>query len=186
MARATDLQRFRFYADGTEAGAAALAAQDTNIQADVSTEDAVAVLRFGMKETNGDSGSASWVIEYSRNSGDWVQVTGATSFVRGFNSASLTDDGATTQRLTGGTGGFIAGIITEDGASASSTILGGSLTEVLAALQFVRADLQDGDRIDFRAKHGSAVAAFAVVPRATVVKGPNERFFAMFNQGFGR
>lgn len=183
MAHTTDLQRFRFYADGTEAGASALAAQNTNIQVDVSAANGVAVLRAGLQETGAEAQNGAWLIEYSHNGGAWTQLTTSTPYVRGYNSSSLTDDGATTSRLTGGTGTFDAGAISEDGTSASTSLGASRHTEALFPMEIVKADVNDGDRIDFRVKHGAATAVFTVVPRITVVKGPNERFFGMFFNG---
>lgn len=181
----TDLQRFRFYADdGSESGATALAAQNSNVAVDVLATNINLVLRAGLQETgNSGPGNGAYKVEFSRNSGAYSQLTTATSFVRGYDSSNLTDDGATTQRLTGGTGSFEAGKVTEDGLSSAGSVLNNlNRTEVLATLQIVAADVADGDTLDFRVYHGSAAApTYAATPRITIIKDPpSRRAFSMF------
>lgn len=187
MGTRTDLQRFRFYADGTESGAAALAAQNTNVEVDVTSGNVQLALRAGLQEVGAALNSNGFQVDFSLNGAAYVALTTSTSPVKAFDSASLTNDAATTNRLTGGTGSFDAGKVTEDGFTANTTLSANNRTEVLATLELVASALRDGDVLDF---HVYQIAGdddvFTVTPRIVVVKDPNSRFFAMFNQGFGR
>jgi hypothetical protein len=164
---------FRFYDDGTEAGSTAIAAQDTNISRDVAAGNSNLQLRLRAQEINALSGAAvdDFQLQYSKNAGAYTNVTGASANVRGFNSASLSDGGATTNRLGAGTGSFVAGVIAEDGLADNHQITTSNYTEYLFSLTLVSADLANADTLDFRLlRNGVTIAAYSVAPRITITK----------------
>ncbi|MFY9316581.1 MAG: DUF6701 domain-containing protein [Burkholderiales bacterium] len=164
---------FRFYEDGTEAGSTAIGAQDTNISRDLTGGNSNLQLRLRVQEINGLSGAATddYQLQYSKNAGAYANVTGASANVRGFNSGSLTDGGATTNRLTAGTGSFVAGEISQDGLVDDHQITASNYTEHLYSLTLMSADLANGDTLDFRVlRNGAAFSSYAVTPRITVSK----------------
>src|SRR3954470_10069320 len=100
------LAHYRWYNDdGSESASTAVAAQDTAISLTADgTGDKSYLLRIGVQNTNSTSTSFSWDLQYSKNGGAFTTVTTATSNVKAFNSANLTDSAATTSRLTSMTG----------------------------------------------------------------------------------
>lgn len=177
---ATNQKAFRFYEDGTEAGSTAIDAQNTNISED-NTGDSVVLLRILVEATGiaiDTEPDPDWRLQYSKNSGTWTNVTTTSSNVKGFASSNLTDGGATTNRLTGGTGSFISGLISEDGLADGSDPQAGQYTEYLFALTLIDADTVNADTIDFRLlRDGSTLDTYTVTPRVTISKsgggGPN-------------
>lgn len=170
---AFDQAAFRFYEDGSEDGSSATAAQDTNISRDVAPGNSSLQLRVRIQEINTLSGAATddYQLQYSKNAGAYTNVTGASANVLGFNSASLTDGGATTNRLTAGAGSFVAGVISEDGLADNHQITASNYTEYVYSLTLVSADLANGDTLDFRVlRNGAAIAAYSVTPRITASK----------------
>lgn len=165
---------FRFYEDGTEAGATAIDAEATNITR-VVLSDNVVLLRVGLNETGSGNISGAttddYQLQYSKNGGAFANVTGASSNVRGFASANLTDGGATTQQLTGGAGTF-AGKVSEDGLVDNHQVAGNGCAEFLYALTIVAADTADSDTLDFRVLLNGATTnvTYSVTPRVTVLK----------------
>lgn len=144
---------YRWYADGTESGATALRPEnhDTHLQC---ASDAVAVLRICLTESGSGSGNGAatddYQLQYSKNGGAFANVTAASSDVRGFASANLTDAEATTQRLSAGGGSFVAGKVSEDGLVDNLQITANNHTELVYALEFVAADVAEGDLFTFR------------------------------------
>lgn len=166
------LQVFRFYEDGTESGSTAAAAQNTNVTRTDGSSSADIHLRVAIWDGLGSGGSASddWQLQYSRNGGAYTNVTTSSSYIKGFNSSSLTDAGATTQRLTGATGSFGAGEISEDGLVDDLLVSSSTNTELLYSLTLVYADCNNGDTLDFRVLQNGVTITYSVTPRITVSK----------------
>src|SRR6478672_579168 len=92
--------------------------------------------------------------------------------VSGYNSASLTEGAATTNRLSAGTGSFLAGKISEDGLVDNVAITASNYTEHLYSLTLVSSALSNGDTLDFRVLRNGATTGmtYTVTPRITVSK----------------
>lgn len=165
---------FRFYEDGTESGAAALAAQNTNIEIeDVNT---VFGLRIMIQETASVSGNSTddWMLQRNWNSGGWTNVTASSNTVNHYGSTNVTDLSATTNRLTGGTGTFQAGKLKEQDFGVDEIqnfqLLAGRYTEFLWVVQIPGIDSSVGDVFDFRVtRNGTVVDTVTVTPRVTIV-----------------
>lgn len=173
MAFTPSQARFRFYNDdGSESGSTAAAGQDTNITADTSSGNVNYHLRVGLQETGGTAGtSRPWQLQYEKNdSGVWNNVSTGSSNVRAFDSANLTDGGNSTRRLSGGTGSFVAGMVAETGLTGNVALTASNHTEHLYTIEFIAADVADGDTFDFRVLFNGAVLSggYSVTPRATV------------------
>lgn len=166
-----DQKRFRFYNDdGSEAANTAIAAEDTNISPNVYS-DANVVLRILIQESGGIGGASTddWRLQYSKNSGAYTDVTGSSSNVKGFNSSNLTDGGATTNRLTAGTGSFVAGLISEDGLADNLDITANNYSELVYTLTVIAADVVATDTLDFRVLQNAGVlSTYTIYPRITV------------------
>lgn len=163
---------FRFYEDGTETASTAIAAQNTNITRGVNS-DSNLQLRVRMQETGGGVGGAttdSYQLQYSLNSATYANV--GTAPVVGFNSASLTDTAATTNRLGAGTGSFVAGEISETGLASNHQLTASNYTEYLYSLTLGSAALADADTLDFRLLVNGATTGltYTVTPRITASK----------------
>jgi len=93
--------------------------------------------------------------------------------VIGFNSASLTDGNATTNRLGSGTGSFIAGEISEDGLVDNLAITASNYTELLYSLTIESTAVADNDTLDFRVLRNGATTGmtYTVTPRITIEEG---------------
>jgi hypothetical protein len=175
---------FGFYEDGTESGSTAIAAQDTNITRDVTPGNSNLQLRLRIQETNAASGAATddYRLQYSKNGAAYTNVTAATANVRGFNS-SMAEGDPTTTRLTGGTGAFLAGAVSEDGEAADHRITYSKHTEYLYTLTLMSADLANGNTLDFRVLRNGAVMTYSVTPRITVAKPTAPSRFNAVDQG---
>lgn len=167
---------YRFYDDGTETGSTALAAENTAPTISVVSGNATCQLRYGVQESG--SGSASggttddYQLQYAKNGGAFANVAGASSNVRAFPSASLTDAAATTQRLSAGTGSFIAGEIDEaDGIVTDWQLTADNFSELLFSIELVSADLAHGDTLTFRVlRNGAVFNTYSVTPTINVNK----------------
>jgi hypothetical protein len=153
------IKGFRFYDDGTESGAVASQAQDTNDSRSEASE-AVFHLRFQIKN-DGGTGSADpdtdWDLEMSVNSGAWKDVPndGDTSDVVAFYTLSgLVNGTATTERLSGGTGTWVSGLALETfGLGLDKPLASGEYTEHVFGMTINAAQATPGDTVDFRTKY---------------------------------
>jgi len=167
---------FRFYEDGTEAGSTAIAAENTNITRDVAAGNSALQLRYGVQESGSGSASGATTDDYqlqvSKNAGAYANVAAASSNVRAFPTANLTDAAATTQRLSAGSGAFIAGEIDEaDGIVTDWQLTANNFSELLYSVELVAADLAHNDTLDFRVlRNGAVFNTYSVTPRVTANK----------------
>lgn len=166
---------FRWYEDGTESGSTEAAAENTAIEADVQVTSLDQHLRIRI-QASAQAGAATddYQLQYRKNAGTWTDVTTSSSDVQGFDSSNLTDGNATTQRLSAGSGTYRSGAISEDGliddlnpwsASGSS-----NYTELLYAVRFIRADVDDEDEIEFRVLYNGSTITYSATPSATINK----------------
>lgn len=163
--------QYRFYADDAAEGAAtALEAQNTSTSINVHSNKAVR-LRVMIDETGGVAGASTddYQLQYSRNNGAFTDVTTTSSVVRGFNSSFLTDGGATTSVLTGGTGSH-SGEISETGLVTDFAIISGGYAELVYSIELIAADLVATDSITFRVLRNGGTITYSVTPTATIVK----------------
>jgi hypothetical protein len=163
---------YRHYADGTESGSTALANQSTSATIDVGSGNQVFGLRVRVQESGGGAGASTddWQLRASINGGTAFNVTTSSSGVRGFNSTNLTDGGATTNRLTGGSGSFIAGKVSEDGLLDDHELTANNHTEYLYSLELVAADLATNDSITFSVLYNGSSITHNVTPTVSIQK----------------
>lgn len=167
---------YRWYEDGTEAGGVALAAQSTAPTVNVFSGNVDLVLRVLLNETGAGSisGAATddYQLQYSKNGGAFTNVTTSSSNAVAWASGNLTDGGATTQRLTGGGGSFVAGEVSEDGLVDDRQLTANNNTEHVYTVRFVSADLANGDVMTFRVLLNGATTnvTYTVTPTLNVVK----------------
>jgi hypothetical protein len=166
---------FRFYSDGEEATSTPAATQSSNVSW-YAAANASFQLRLRLDETGSGSIAGAttddYQLQYSKNSGAFTNVTGASTNIRGFNSSLLTDANTTTQRLTAGGGSFVAGEISEDGLLDDRQLTANNHTEHLYSLEIVAADVANGDTFDFRVLLNGATTnvTYSVTPRLTISK----------------
>ncbi len=160
----------------------------TGVALSASTEYFVRIIRTGARDitnryaqertlSDTDTGS-TWVRDnnvwgsLSANEGKYRVYSSDTPQVKGYNSASLTDGNATTNRLGAGTGSFVAGEISEDGLVDDSQITASNYAEELYSLTLVAAALANNDTLDFRVLRNGATTrmTYTVTPRITVSK----------------
>ncbi len=164
---------FRFFGDGTESGSAGLAAQGTNLGFDLSA-DFNFQLRVRLQESGGKAGASTddYRLQYRKNGGTWTDVTTTSSNVKGFDSTHLTDGGATTNRLSGGSGSFVAGKISETGEVVDHQITASNHTEYLYSLTLIAADIALNDEIEFRVLRNGSTFTYNAVPQFTRLNLP--------------
>jgi hypothetical protein len=121
---------------------------------------------------------SSQTLGFTLNSNDnyrliLVEIYQSTSIkVVNFASANLTDGGATTNRLSAGSGSFVAGEISEDGTVDDLQITASNYTELLYSITLKSAELVDTDTLDFRVlRNGAVLNTYTVTPRITVDNG---------------
>lgn len=171
---------YRWYSDGTESGAPVLAAQDVNIEALEST--AIYGLRLRLQETGGVSGAATddYMLQYNRKNLGWNNVTTTSAVVRSADTTNFVDGAATTNRLTAGTGAFVAGKCAENTSAGvvDLQITANNFTELLYAIQFVPADVVGNDFIDFRVmRNGAVLTTYTLTPSFTITPPPPTTLF---------
>lgn len=175
---------WRFYADGSETGASALAAEDTNITVDVDGGDQQVQLRAMVQEIGAGSGDGAATDDYQlqldKNAAtSWSNITASTSDIQADTGSSLTDGSATTNRATDGVtdggGTFVAGVQeAADAQIADWQLTADNFTEHLWALLIVADDVANNDTFDFRItlNGGTPGMTNTVVPRITIQKSP--------------
>lgn len=163
-------QAFQFFAEGSESGAESLASAGQNISLGVLADTPIQ-LRTRIQETAGKAGgsSDSYRLQYSKNGGTWTDVTTISSNVKGFDSTYLTDGGATTKRISGGSGSFIAGKISETGIVSNFQLTANNHTEFLYSLSLISSDLSTDDYLEFRVLLNGSTMSTLVTPRVTKV-----------------
>jgi hypothetical protein len=165
---------YRIYADGTENTATALAELVTAPTVNLHGGDVPVGVRIMLQETAGgtvDGGGTIWRLQYQRNGGGWSNL--AIDTVLPYASANLTDGGATTQRLAGGTGSYVAGFVCEDATIDDGMgITPNNYTEALYSVVLKAADLADGDTVEFRMLKNGATTdmTYSVTPTINIVK----------------
>lgn len=172
-----DLNAFRFYdSDAGEAASTALANQDTDISVDVSGGDVDLQLRLRVDEIGAVAGAATddYQLQYSKNSGAYANVTGASSNAQG-TTAGLTNDAATTNRASEPitdpvSGSFVAGEQSSDGLVDNMQLTASNFTEHAFGLSVISADVAGGDTLDFQLSTPAGIIN-SLVPRITVEGG---------------
>jgi hypothetical protein len=133
-------------------------------------------VRFELQETGGATGSFVPQLQYQRNGGGYVNVTGSSTVVRATASGVVADAAATTNLLINGTGTFAAGAFDEtDGLTGTHAVAASGHTEVEFAVQIRSADVALGDTINLRCLGKSnATTALDAYPQtpAITVSGP--------------
>lgn len=150
-----------------------LAAENTNHSLDVTDGNAKFRLRYMLQENSAASGNETWTIRSQKNgAGGYLAVTTSTLGCRSADVSSSVDNAAlTVQRLTAGTGSFIAGQYDETGATAAAVISASNHTEYEYGLELVAAEVVDGDFFDFRIyRTTTALSVYTVTLRITTIK----------------
>ena len=162
---------YRWFGEGTEAGATALAAQDTAVTGDITNGDATGTLRIRLQETTAAAVPATddWQLQYEKNlSGSWIAVTASSVAAQTYDSPNLTNQAVTTNRLTGGTGTFVAGQVSEDSLVDDLGWAGNNYTELVYALKIKAADVVSGDTLRFRVLRNGATATMTYSQTPTI------------------
>lgn len=166
---------YGWYEDGAETTSVAIALENTAPTRLVAS-DSVVQLRISLEETGAGSISGAttddFQLQYSKNGGAFTSITASSTNVKGFNSASLTDAGTTSNRLSVGVGSFVAGEISEVGLVTDRQITANNFTEMLYSLTLVAADLAEADQLTFRVLLNGATTnmTFTVTPTITITK----------------
>ena len=164
--------------DGNETNHGWLAAQDTAISVGTGSQtiafDTAFLLRFGAQNDANAVSNINFTLQYKINAGSWVSVTTGTAAVRPAASV-LTNNGDTTQRLTGMSGTFQGATgqaeSDADAGGNSMDIAANGNAEVVYAIQILSTGVTAGDTLTFQMlQEGSALAAYSVTPTIYVAK----------------
>lgn len=175
---------FRFYADGTESGSSPYggAAENANVNVDVSSGNVQIHLRVGIQENGAGSASGAatddWGVQCTSSVAGAFTVTGSSTRVKADTGSSLTDGAATTNRATNGisdgAGTFVAGEQEEtNGVIEDHQLTADNFTEHVYAFLVVAADVANAETLDFAITlNGSTTASItnSVTPRITITK----------------
>lgn len=156
-------QAFRWYGNGSvESSLTAVAAQDTEYALDPPAAHN-RHLRIRVAATSGSApNTTDWQLKVSHNGGAYANLPA--SGVVAYADNSLIDGEVTTEQLTGGSGVFSAGAVSEDGLADNIGIGSGAYTELLFSLALVGGT--GGDTYDFRVyRDGAALDTYGVTPR---------------------
>lgn len=158
---------YRFYYDGSEASSVALAAQDTVPTLDYTAGFSCFVrIRLQLTTASGTSGTDDWQLEFDRNGANsWATPVGMTS-------VQVSEGQATTNRLTGGTGSFVAGKVSLDRQVDNLAWSGNNYTELLFGFNLGPANVLHGDSIRLRVLYNGATTGmtYTVYPTFSVTK----------------
>ena len=161
---------YRFYDEaGTESGSTALAAQDTAITADLNAGVGYGQLRVRLQSTTAVAVPATddFTLQWEKNaSGSWTNIPGGA--VLGYDAAGLTEAQATTNRLTGGTGSFVAGKVAEDGVVDNLGWTANNYTELVFSLRISGATLANADVLRFRVVRNGATTGMTYTATPTI------------------
>ena len=127
-------------------------------------------IRFTMEETNGENANGgSWQLQYNLASSSWNNVDATSSVVRSAAGAG-TESGATTNRLTAGSGSFVAGNYDEVDGVDSSNLTASNFTEYEYCCQIRSADVVDAQTLQLRVTWSGTqnTPTFSVTPTLTV------------------
>lgn len=147
-----------------------LAAQGTNVTLPVYADRAF-TLRDRVQEAGGLGGATTddWQPQYQKNgAGSWIAITALSTCIRARSSTTLTDQGATTNKLGAGSGSFVAGLVTEDGTADNKQLTALNFTEFLHSLEIVGADVVAGDVFTFRMTVNGSTMTESVTPQLTI------------------
>lgn len=150
------------------------AAEDTNPAGGVIPLDVPFLLRFCVQANATGLANVDNEFQYRKNGGTWTNITTSSANVQAVATVALTNGGNNTKRLSG-TGTFESSGAgqTEDGSSGGTAndIVASGNSETECGLQFISADLANGDVIDFRLVRDGGVLldAYAVTPSITIL-----------------
>ena len=117
-------------------------------------------------------GTDDFTLQWEKNaSGTWNFLSGA---VVAYDDPNLTEGAATTNRLTGGTGTFVAGKVSEDGSADDVGWSGNNYTELVFSVRLVAAQLANGDTLRFRVVKNAVTTdmTYAVTPTVNITTLP--------------
>jgi hypothetical protein len=166
---------YQFYADGTNTGSTALAAQNTPPSVDMASGDVNLQLRLRLQETGSANMISSdvWQLQYDKNASDsWSDVTTSSSVVAAYNSANLSGTLNGGSRLGAGTGVYYNGNQSETGSVIGPAVAAGNYTEGLYSISLKQADLADADTLRFRVLRNGATTGmtYTQVPTINLIK----------------
>ena len=146
---------FGIYEDGTESGAAERLGENIfGMLNHTLAADQQFQYRSRVQETAGGAGAATdnWGLEYEKNdSASWVAITASSALLQADTASSLTDGGATTDRLSAGTGSFVAGEQEEiNGVIEDLQLTADNYTNLLWGLKPIEGDISSGDYVKLR------------------------------------
>jgi hypothetical protein len=150
---------WRFYAAGTEAGSSPLAAQNAHLipldaGALTITGDTSLQLRIRAKENSGGDGLTTddYDLRVSHNEAGTFQPTSVTTVVQNDGTSALVGGNDTTERLTGGSGSFVAGEQVENSplVATDRQLTASNFMEHVFAFTIIYADVLDTDTLGFK------------------------------------
>ncbi len=157
------------------AGASYAGALDTSIEVDVTAGNVQKRLRIGIENTDATTaGASAYKVRVSKNGGAYADVTASSSNVKTFACANFADGDDVAQLITSGT------YQTDNNAAEESTgaftltagLAASTKFETEIALEFISADLANGDSLDFRITQsdGTVLDTYTVTANATITK----------------
>jgi hypothetical protein len=153
-----------------------LAAQNTAIHAGASQTlalNTVFLLRFGYQNNATAVSNQNFTVQYSINGGAWTTITTSSAAVDAEAATVLTNNGNTTNRLTGLTGTFQGATgQAEDGDAGGNSmdIVSNGCAEAVFSLKISSSGVSAGDIITFRSLAEGATITYSVTPTIYIAK----------------
>ncbi len=171
---------YRFYAgDGDETNSTAKELEDTAHTLTVDTDQIIQVRMVIENQTAADGSTMDdYQIQYEKNAtgGDIDVPTSDGGAGISSDTAGLTNDNATVERvtdgLTGGGGSFVAGEQSTDGLIDNMQLTGSNYTEHVWGIKFYTANMANNDTFDFTYNVGGKVADAHATMRIIISKTP--------------
>ena len=159
-----------FFEEGSESGAAQIGANNAAYEQPLSARKTLG-LRFRVQEKGGTIGAPAtddYQLQVNLPFAGQTNVTTTSQAIQAFASASLTDAGATTNRLGAGTGSFVAGKVSEDGLVDDVGVTAGNFTEILFSLAIDPARTFRNTAYQFRVLRNGAAMTMNATPSITL------------------
>lgn len=175
---------YRFYSDGTEAGAVELGTGEDTAYTIMAITDQNIHVRIQISEVGTGTVSGATTDDYqlqrSINGAAFANVTTTSTGAKVNTASALTDGNNTTQRLISGGGSFVAGRQDDaNGIADNMQLTANNFSEHVFGITVVAADLAHNDVVTFQLLYNGALftttsnGAYTLVPTLTISKSLN-------------
>ena len=166
---------YQFFDDaGTEPSGPSLAAQDTPVVGNLANGDGFGMIRVRLQSTTAVAVPATddWQLQWEKNaSGSWTNI--GTGAVIGYDNPNLTDGSVANSRLTGATGSWGTGRVSETGLVTDKGWSANGYVEFVYSVKLLAAQLAHNDVLRFRVLRNGVTTGMTYSSTPTInIKAP--------------